>query len=113
MTYTGTTPTYTLTFDGTDLTDESITEVVVTITDAARNVLMEIGGESLTIEQMLDSQQQVTGSTVSFYLSQSQTLAFPAGNLYLQVNWTYTGGDRACSEIASISFRTNLKNEVM
>ena len=111
MTYTATTPTYTLTFEGVDLTEA--VEVAVTITDAHRNVLMELTDTDLTIEQTLDDQQQVTGSTVSFSLTQAQTIAFPQGNLYLQVNWKPSNSTRACSDIVSIAFRTNLKNEVM
>ena len=111
MTYTATTPTYTLTFEGVDLT--TAVEVAVTITDAHRNVLMELTDTDLTIEQTLDAQQQVTGCTVSFTLTQAQTIAFPQGNLYLQVNWKPSASTRACSDIVSIAFRTNLKNEVM
>ena len=111
MTYTATTPTYTLTFEGVDLS--TAVEVAVTITNGSRNVLMELTDSDLVIEQTLNDQQEVTGSTVSFSLTQAQTIAFPQGDLYLQVNWKPTNSTRACSDIASIAFKTNLKNEVM
>ena len=111
MTYTATTPTYALTFEGVDLT--TAVEAAVTITDVYSKVLLELTDTDLTIEQVLDDQQQVTGCTVSFSLTQAQTIAFPQGNLYLQVNWKPSAATRACSDIASIAFKTNLKNEVM
>lgn len=100
--FTGTTPTYTLTFEDIDLTLAD--SVAVTIADGTRNVLLELSGDDLA----------VTATTITFSLTQAQTLSLPKGNLLLQVNWIYNGGEaRACSEIATIDFSLNLKNEVM
>ena len=111
MTYTGTTPTYTLTFNEVDLTQA--VEVVVTISDTSQKTLLELSGTDLTITQILDDHNDVVGSTVSFTLTQAQTLVFTQGYLYLQVNWKPSASTRACSDIVGISFRTNLKQEVM
>lgn len=111
MTYTGTTPTYILTFDGVDLTQA--VEVVVTIADTNRTTLLELSDTDLTITQILDDHNDVTGSTVEFTLTQAQTVKLTQGYLQMQVNWKPSASTRACSEIVGISFRTNLKNEVM
>lgn len=100
--FTGTTPTYTLTFEDIDLTLAD--SIAVTIADGTRDVLLELSGDDLA----------VTATTIEFSLTQEQTLSLPKGNLLLQVNWTYNGGaERACSEIATIDFTLNLKQEVM
>lgn len=112
MTYTGTTPTYTLTFsDGVDLTQAA--SVAVTISQSATAPILELTDEDLVITAVTDGQGNVTGSTVAFSLTQEQTIALPSGNLFVQVNWVYSDGSRACSNIQSISIRLNLKNEVM
>lgn len=99
--YTGTTPTFTLTFEGVDLTLAQ--SILVTFTDSAKNVLFEIGGNDLT----------VTETTIAFSLTQEQTLSLPKSVL-LQANWTYDdGGQRACSNTVQIIFADNLHQEVM
>lgn len=47
------------------------------------------------------------------YLSQEETLMFKPGRARIQLNWTYDGGARACSEIMSINVSENLLLEVM
>ena len=111
MTYTGTTPTYTLIFDGVDLTQAEA--VVVTIALSADKTLLELTDTDLTITQTTDSHGDVTGSTVEFSLTQEQTLALPSGVLQMQVNWVYSDSSRACSDIATVFFKSNLKAEVM
>ena len=54
--------------------------------------------------------------TISFSLSQEQTLALPNTDLLVQVNWTYLSGaelKRAASNQVTINFMKNLKEEVM
>lgn len=99
--YTGTTPTFTLTFEDIDLTLAE--NVLVTFTDTAKNVLFEVGGADLN----------VTATTIEFTLTQAQTLALPKSVL-LQANWTYADGvQRACSVEVQINFARNLHDEVM
>lgn len=111
MIYTGTTPTYTLTFSEVDLTQA--VKVVVTISGRDHKTLLELTDTDLTITQTIDDNNNVTGSTVEFTLTQAQTLVFTQGYLEMQVNWKPTASTRACSEIVGISYRTNLKQEVM
>lgn len=103
--FTGTTPTYVLTFgDDVDLTQADA--IAVTITDFQRKPLVELTTDDLII----------TETTIQFTLSQEQTLALPNGNCLLQVNAIYDDGTsvaRACSEIGVLEFKKNLKNEVM
>lgn len=96
----GTTPTLTLTFpEGTDFTG---TTVYVSLTDSNRTEVMRLTGEDLTIEN----------NVISIYLTQEQTLALP-WLVYIQVNWTYGTGERACSNIVSFDTKRNLINEVL
>ncbi|MBR2679311.1 MAG: hypothetical protein IKE23_00855 [Exiguobacterium sp.] len=102
MIYTGLTPTYTLTFPaGTDLTQAE--DIVVTITDEREYVLVEIPLSDLAI----------TENTITFSLTQAQTLKFPS-TVLVQANWIYHGGaERNASYKHAIDFETNLKKEVM
>lgn len=104
--YKGTTPTYTLTFSDENLDFGDANDIAVTIADTKKQPLLELSGTDLTVEE----------KTITFSLTQEQTLALPNGNLFVQVNWTYDQGvvtKRACSDQVSIDFKNNLKNEVM
>lgn len=99
MIYTGTTPTYVLTFQGVDFTQAD--EIVVTISDMNEVTILELTPEA-------------TETTLTFSLTQEQTLAMPIGSCLIQVNWLYDGGNkRAASNKAKIDFKKNLKHEVM
>ncbi len=98
MIYTGTTPTYVLTFKGVDFTQAD--EIVVTISDMNEVKILELTPEA-------------TETTLSFSLTQEQTLAMPIGSCLIQVNWLYDGDKRAASNKAKIDFKKNLKHEVM
>lgn len=100
MIYTGTTPTYVLTFKGVDFTQAD--EIVVTISDMNETTVLELTPE-VTDE-----------TTLSFSLTQEQTLAMPIGSCFIQVNWLYDNRDkRGASDKGKIDFRKNLKHEVM
>lgn len=102
----GTTPTFTLTFSDEHLDFSDARSIAVTISDRSQHCIVEITESDLTIET----------NSLSFSLSQEQTLSLPEGNLLVQVNWTYDQGNvvkRACSDVAQIDFRRNLKEEVM
>lgn len=102
MIYTGLTPTYTFTFEeDIDITEAD--DVVVTITDEREFVLVEIPREDLDVQ----------AKSITFSLTQEQTLKFPAVVL-VQANWIYQGGvERNSSYKHRIDFETNLKKEVM
>lgn len=104
--YRGTTPTYTLTFSDDNLDFAEANEIVVCIGNKSKTCLLELSGADLTVEE----------KTISFSLSQEQTLALPNTDLLVQVNWTYLSGaevKRAASNQVTINFMKNLKEEVM
>lgn len=94
----GTTPTFILTLQDADLTNTN-----VYVTFKQDELLLTKSGSDLSIEQ----------NVVSVYLSQEETLKFQRGNLYIQVNWTFDNGKRACSEVALVKVDNNLFNGVL
>ena len=96
----GTTPTITFTFDeeGLDLTQAWY--VCVTFQNGIIN--LERSGEPLTVSE----------KSVSVRLSQQDTLLL-AGNTLAQVNWVYSDGTRAASEIVPIEIGENLVERVI
>lgn len=94
----GTTPTFILTLQDADLTDST-----VYVTFKQDELLLTKSGSDLTIEQ----------NVVNVFLSQEETLKFQRGNLYIQVNWTFDHGKRACSEVALVKVDNNLFNGVL
>ena len=51
--------------------------------------------------------------SVDVYLDQSETLMFRRGALNIQLNFTFAGGQRACTEIKRINIEDNLLPEVL
>lgn len=92
----GTTPTFQLKLadDTVDLTQ-------------ANNVYATFKQESNTITKT-GADIEVTANQVDVYFTQSETLSFKAGTMYCQLNWTYSDGQRACSNIISIAVGKNL-----
>ena len=101
--YKGTTPTFTLALpEEVDLTQAQ--NIYVTF-EKGKKELRKTGG-SLT----------VTAHQIEVFLTQEETLAFPAGEVALQVNWTYVDSGvkkRAATEIVKVSVRTNLEDTVL
>lgn len=96
--YRGTTPTLILTLpEGTDFTGCT---VYVTLADQTKKEILR------TTDIDIDE------NVISLYLSQEQTLALP-WLVYVQVNWTYGDGKRACSNIVAFDTKRNLINEVL
>ena len=50
---------------------------------------------------------------VSVYLTQEETLGLSNGNAQVQLNWTYSDGSRACTNIVNISVTPNLYKGVI
>lgn len=95
-----TTPTFVLTVPETvDLT----AAVNVYFTLRQSNVLIEKATSDLTISE----------HEVRVYLTQEETLKLKDGQASIQLNWTYSGGERACSEIAFVRVTENLLKEVV
>lgn len=95
-----TTPTFVLTLPETvDLT-------------LAQNVVFTIVQGSLKIVKTT-SELTYTERVVSVYLTQEETLQFTKGTARLQLNWTYSNGERACSNIVNVEVSPNLLTEVL
>ena len=96
----GTTPTYTFTLkDTVDLT--GATNVYVTFSDSNENEILTKERSALTVGT----------NTVSVFLTQAETLAFPNGRVLVQLNWTYEQGGltkRACTNKKTITANRNL-----
>ena len=101
MVATGTTPTFTLKFPNDSSVD---------LTQAEHVYVTFIGSE--TIEKS-DSELTIAEKQVEVYLDQSETLSLSSGFVSIQVNWTYSDGSRACSDIVKYSFSDNLIERVI
>lgn len=97
----GTTPTFVLTLE-----DENVDLTL------AENVYVTFSQLPLVITKTGDD-LEVSKNEVDVYLSQEETLSFVASTLEIQVNWTYSEGKRASSDIARIHLERNLINEVL
>lgn len=96
----GTTPTFTLTVpEGYSFDDAS--NVYVTLQQNS-NTLTKSG-----------SDLEISGNTVDVYLTQRDSLMFSPGTLSVQMNVTFPGGQRACTEIAKIAVKDNLLPQVL
>lgn len=95
-----TTPTFTLTVpNDVDLTQAS--HIYFTLTQGKNTI------------NKSDADLTVTAHSVEVFLSQAETLAFKMGLAALQLNWTYSDGARACSNIATVSISENLLKAVV
>lgn len=98
----GTTPVLTITFDEeVDLTEAK--SVVVTFATDFHKVIAEKADEELAI----------TSNTIQVEFTQEESLSMRPGPMLVQVNVLYPDGTRVCSEIGSVSWVENLKDEVM
>ena len=102
----GTTPTYRLILQDTTIDLAEANDVYVTFADGKYNKIIEKTGSDLYLD----------GNTVEIFLTQEETLKLPAGELLVQINWTYQEGTttkRAASQIVRTTSARNLKNEVI
>lgn len=97
----GTTPTFQLTINDETVDLTSADNVYVTFADKCWSITKT--GEDL----------DVSTNQVDVYLSQEETLSFPKGNVYVQINWTFDNGKRACTTIASVKVTKNLIERVL
>lgn len=98
----GTTPTYTLTISGYDLTDKT---VFVTIKGKAKTITLT--GERLSVSY--DSGISV----IAFMLTQQETLALPLGQAEIQVRFIDAQGIAKATDIAPITIERILHNGVI
>lgn len=94
--YKGTTPTFIFSFADFDPTTAD--KVIVTFSNG-----LEVTEEDLDI----------TSEAISLWLDQPQTLAMPAGNVNVQINFLFADGQRVATNIQTVVWNKNLHNEVM
>lgn len=96
----GTTPTFTLTFsEEIDLTQ-------------AANVYVTFQSGTQTVTKTGDA-LQIAERSIGVLLSQEDTLAFLAGPVSIQANWTTPDGKRLASEIVKYQFDKQLLMRVI
>lgn len=98
--YKGTTPTIIFTFEDFDPTTAE--KVVVTFSNGPKPFL-EVETEDL----------EITENSISLWLSQAQSFAMPAGTVNVQINFLFEDGQRAATNIQTITWTPNLHKEVM
>lgn len=99
--YKGTTPTIIFTF--TDFDPTTADEIILTMSADRKNPLIEIEKADMSVD----------GTSISVWLSQEETLAFPVGNVYCQFNFVFEDGQRVASNIGTIVWNRNLHSEVI
>ena len=97
----GTTPTFKLTLTDTSVDLTQAQNVYASFSQA--NVKIVKTGEDL----------DVMPQEVDVYLTQEESLRFTTGTLNIQLNWTYAGGQRACTNIINVDVGTNLIGKVL
>lgn len=60
-----------------------------------------------------DTEITIDGQKVSVTLTQADTVRLIPGTAKMQLNWTYSDGTRACSQIVAINITENLLREVV
>ena len=96
----GTTPTFTLTVPDTfDLTE-------------CENIYATFQQNGSSVTKSGDD-IEASAHSVDVYLDQSETLLFCTGTVNIQMNFTYSGGQRACTEIVRVQMKDNLLPEVL
>lgn len=97
----GTTPTFTLSFEGTDVDLTGAKDVYVTFVGKGQKITKT--GEDLVVDQ----------KSISVFLTQSDSLKLPVGDVELQANWTYADGRRCASDCVTYKFTKQLLEKVV
>lgn len=80
--------------------------------EEAQNVYLTFKQTGLIITKT-GADLSINENEVSVFFSQAETVNMSVGQALLQLNWTYSDGSRACSNIVSIEVTNNLLNEVL
>ena len=97
----GTTPTLTLTF----------TDATLDLT-AADNVYVTFNTPFATLTKSGED-LDVAAKQIDVFLTQEETLGFPAEQIEVQANWVYSDGTRGASDVAYFEFTPQLLNSVL
>lgn len=103
----GTTPIYTLNVKG-----KSFRKCKAFVTFEQNGSVITKKGDDIDIENKVDENGEPL-TVISVSLSQSDTLAFDAGVVRVQVNWIDHLGNRGETDIESIQFEPTLLEEVI
>ena len=98
----GTTPTFTLDFEESDIDLTEAESVYVTFVGSSGQKVTKTGDD-------LDVQEK----KISVYLTQSDSLKLPAGDVEIQANWTYADGRRCASDCVTYRFTKQLLEKVV
>lgn len=102
--YRGTTPSITLNITGVDLSDASVWPTVIVTVENGRNAF-DVNRDKLTIATA------DAGCSVTFALTQAQTLAFSVMRpTYVQLRAKDAVGDAIATETASVAVEDIVKN---
>ena len=97
----GTTPTFTLTLPNT-----------IDLEEAAHVYFTMRQGSAIVTKD--ESDMDISATVAEVYLSQPDTVRFSRStDAEIQLNWTYSDGSRACTNIEKISVAENLLKEVI
>lgn len=100
--YKVTTPTLVFTFPS-GFKPNQFNKVILTFSANKATPLLEKNKSDLTIDT----------SSVTYTLTQAETLLFPAGRIYCQINFVNADGSRIATEIQAINVINNLHNQVI
>lgn len=101
----GTTPTFTLTLpalSGVDLTNATSVYATFSTSKSGGKVITK-SGEDLDVQPL----------SVGVFLSQSETLSFSVGDIYIQLNWLSPDGKRYATDIATYKISEQLLQKVI
>ena len=97
----GTTPTFTLTLPNT-----------IDLEEAAHVYFTMRQGSAIVTKD--ESDMDISANVAEVYLSQSDIVRFSRStDAEIQLNWTYSDGSRACSEVKTIVVGENLHKAVI
>lgn len=100
--YKGTTPTFIFTFPP-DFDPSQAAHVILTFSANKKNSILEKD----------ETELDIGSDYISAYLTQEETLQFPTGKIYCQINFLYDDTSRASTDIQAFAADNNLHGSVM
>ena len=108
----GTTPTFTITLNGIDLTDGY--RVYVTIDQNGTQLTKNSSSNAQhMILTKLDNEDGAVSTQIDLHLTQRETLGFEVGKAEMQAKWIDAGGAVEASDISSVEFSRALLEDVI
>ena len=104
----GTTPTFTLSLQDQTVDLTQALNVYATFEQTRKNSCPPVFKITKTGDAL-----EISEHSVDVYFTQEESLQFVPGTIQIQLNWTYSEGERACSNIISIAIGRNLEGGVL